>query len=113
MGCAKKRINPTVANHVNRNFTAEFTKAVIKAVRCLPLPWKLNNRGLKGHDPQTIAVACLLKVGFNQTYDGIESHIKEKSNSSPVLTIPMKNQNTKNSSLILIKRLSKKASRKC
>jgi len=77
MGCAKKRINPTVANHVNRNFTAEFTKAVIKAVRYLPPPWKPNNRGRKGHDPQTVAIGCLLKVGFNQTYNGIEAHIKD------------------------------------
>jgi len=77
MGCAKKRINPTVANHVNRNFTTEFTKAVIKAVRCLLPPWKPNRKGRKGHDPQTVAIGCLLKVGFNQTYDGIEAHIKD------------------------------------
>jgi hypothetical protein len=77
MGCAKKRINPTVANHVNRNFTADFTKAVIKAVHQLQSPWKPNSKGRKGHAPQTVAIGCLLKVGFNQTYDGIEAHIKD------------------------------------
>jgi len=77
MGCAKKRINPIVANHVNRNFTADFTKAVIKAVHQLPPPWKPNKKGRKGHDPQIVAIGCLLKVGFNQTYDGIEAHMKD------------------------------------
>jgi hypothetical protein len=77
MGCAKKRINPTVANHVNRNFTADFTKAVIKAVHQLPPPWKSNKKGRKGHDPQTVAIGCILKVGFNQTYDSIEAHMKD------------------------------------
>jgi len=77
MGCAKKRINPTVANHANRNFTVDFTKAVIKAVRSIPPPWKLNKKGRKGHDPQTVAIGCILKVGFYQTYDGIEAHLKD------------------------------------
>jgi transposase len=77
MGCAKKRINPTVANHVNRNFTTDFTKAVIKAVHQLSPPWKTKQKGRKGHDPKTVAIGCLLKVGFNQTYDGIEAHIKD------------------------------------
>jgi len=77
MGWAKKRINPTVANHVNRNFTADFTKAAVKAVHCMPPPWKLNKKGRKGHDPQTVAIGCILKVGFNQTYDGIEAHLKD------------------------------------
>jgi transposase len=77
MGWAKKRINPTVANHVNRNFTADFTKAAIKAVHCIPPPWKPNKKGRKGHDPQTVALGCILKVGFNQTYDGIEAHLKD------------------------------------
>lgn len=77
MGWAKKRINPTVANHVNRNFTTDFTKVVIKAVHQLPPPWKPSKKGRKGHDPQTVAVGCVLKVGFNQTYDGIEAQIKD------------------------------------
>src|SRR4030042_1477614 len=77
MGCAKKRINPTVANHVNRNFTTDFTKAVIKAVYRLPPPWKHNKKGRKGHNPHMVAIGCILKVGFNQTYDGIEAHIKD------------------------------------
>ncbi len=77
MGCAKKRINPKVANYVNRNFTVDFTKAVIKAVHQLPPPWKPNNRGRKGHDPQAVATGCLLKIGFNQTYDGIEAQMKD------------------------------------
>ena len=77
MGCAKKRINPKVANHVNRNFTVDFTKAVIKAVNQLPPPWKSNKKGRKGHNPKTVTVICILKVGFNQTYDGIEAHNKD------------------------------------
>ncbi len=77
MGWAKKRINPTVANHVNRNFTADFTKAAIKAVHCIPPPWKPNKKGRKAHDPQTVVIGCILKVGFNQTYDGIEAHLKD------------------------------------
>jgi len=76
MGCTKKRINPKVANHVNRNSAAVFTKMVIKAVRFLPPQWITNKKGRKGHNLQTVVIGCLLKVGFNQTYDGIEAHIK-------------------------------------
>jgi transposase len=70
-------MNPTVANHVNRNFTALFTWAVVKAVHRLPSPWQSNKRGRKGHDPKTVAIGCLLKVGLNETYDGIEAHMKD------------------------------------
>jgi len=62
MGWAKKRINPTVANHINRNFTAEFTRAVIKAVQQMPPPWKPKQKGRKGHDPKTVAIGCILKM---------------------------------------------------
>jgi transposase len=62
---------------VNRNFTTDFTKAVIKAVHRMPPPWKPNKKGRKAHDPQTVAIGCILKVGFNQTYDGIEAHLKD------------------------------------
>ena len=77
MGCAKKRINPIVANHVNRNFTIKLTQAIIKSVQKMSPPWKPNKKGRKGHDPKTVTICCLLKVGLNQTYDGIESHIKD------------------------------------
>jgi len=77
MGCAKKRINPKILNHVNRNFNQCYTKAVIKAVKQLPIPWKTNGKGRKGHDPKEVATGCILKVGFNQTYDGIEAYLKE------------------------------------
>jgi transposase len=77
MGCAKKRIDPKILNHVNRNFNQRYTKAVIKAVKQLPLPWKPNKKGRNGHDPCEVAVGCILKVGLNQTYDGIEAYLKE------------------------------------
>jgi len=77
MGCAKKRINPTILNHVNRNFNHHYAKAVIKAVQRLHLPWKPNKHGRRGHDLKEIATGCILKVGFNQTYDGIEAYLKE------------------------------------
>ena len=77
MGCAKKRINPTVANHVNRNFNTEFTKAVIKAVKQISPPWKPKSKGRKGHDPNTVAIGCILKIALNKTYDGIEAHMKD------------------------------------
>ena len=77
MGCAKKRINPKIMNHVNRNFNELYTKQVIKAVQQLSPPWKPNKKGRRGHDPKGIATGCILKVGFNQTYDGIEAYLKE------------------------------------
>jgi transposase len=77
MGCGKQRMNPTVANLVNRNFTALFTWAVVKAVHWLPPPWQPNQRGRKGHDPKTVAIGCLLKVGLNETYDSIEAQMKD------------------------------------
>jgi len=77
MGCAKKRINPKILNHVNRNFNHHYTKAVIKAVQQLPPPWKPSKKGRRGHDLQEVVAGCILKVGFNQTYDSIEAYLKE------------------------------------
>jgi transposase len=77
MGCAKKRINPKIVNHVNRNFNELYTKQVIKAVQQLPASWTTPKKGRKGHDPREVAAGCILKVGFNQTYDGIEAYLKE------------------------------------
>ena len=77
MGCAKKRVNPKIMNHVNRNFNELYTKTVIKAVERLPLPRKSNKKGRNGHDPKEVATGCIIKVGFNQTYDGIEAYLKE------------------------------------
>ena len=76
MGCAKKRINPKILNYVNRNFNILYTKAVIKAVQQLPAPWKTKEKGRNGHDPKEVAAGCILKVGFNQTYDSIEAYLK-------------------------------------
>lgn len=77
MGCAKKRVNPKIMNHVNRNFNELYTRTVIKAVQQLPSPWKPCKVGRNGHDPKEVATGCILKVGFNQTYDGIEAYLKE------------------------------------
>jgi len=77
MGCAKKRINPKVVNHINRNFNELYTKSVSKAVKQLPSPWKPNKTGRKGHNPEEVAAGCILKVGFNLTYDSIEAYLKE------------------------------------
>jgi transposase len=77
MGCAKKRIEPKILTHVNRNFNELYTKQVIEVVKRLPSPWKLKKTGRKGHDPREVVAGCILKVGFNQTYDGIEAYLKE------------------------------------
>jgi transposase len=77
MGCAKKRIEPKISNYVNRNFNELYIKKVIEVVKKLPSPWKRKKKGQKGHDPREVAVGCILKVGFNQTYDSIEAYLKE------------------------------------
>jgi len=77
MGYAKKRIDPKILNHVNRNFNELYIKHVIKAVQQLPAPWKPCKHGRNGHDPREVTTGCILKVGFNQTYDGIEAYLKE------------------------------------
>ena len=77
MGCAKKRMNPRVVNHVNRNFVTLLAEMVIKAVNQLPPPWKPKNRGRKGYDPKLVAVCCILKIAFNLSFDGIEAYIKD------------------------------------
>jgi len=79
MGCAKKRIEPKILNYVNRNFNELFTEQVVLAVKRLPSPWKPKKIGRTGHDPREIATACILKIGFNQTYDGIEAYLKESN----------------------------------
>jgi len=77
MGCAKKRMNPKVVNHVNRNLVVLLTKMVMKAVNQLPPPWEPKNRGRKGYDPRLVAICCILKVAFNLSFDGIEAYIKD------------------------------------
>ena len=77
MGCAKKRTNPKIVNHINRNFNELYIKTIVKAVQQLPPPWKPNKLGRRGYDPKIVAICCILKEGFNQTYDGIEAHIKD------------------------------------
>jgi transposase len=77
MGCAKKRIEPKILNYVNRNFNELYIKKVIEVVKQLPSPWKLKKTGRKGHDPKEVVTGCILKIGFNQTYDGIEAYLKE------------------------------------
>lgn len=64
-------------NHINRNFNELYSKVVIKAVQQLSSPWKPSKIGRKGHDPKKVATGCILKVGFNQTYDGIEAYLKD------------------------------------
>ena len=76
MGCAKKRISPKILNYVNRNFNELYTKQVIKAVQQLPSPWRQSKLGRRGHESKEVATGCILKVGFNQTYDGIEAYLK-------------------------------------
>jgi len=77
MGNAKKRIDTKILNHVNRNFNQIFAIAAVKAVKQLSPPWKPNKKGRKPHDPKEVAAGCILKVGFNQTYDGIEAYLKD------------------------------------
>ncbi len=77
MGSAQKRMNPLVVNHVNRHFNQLFIDAAITAVQQLPPPWKPCPRGRRGHDPRTVAVCCILKEGFNLTYDGIEAYLHD------------------------------------
>jgi len=36
-----------------------------------------EEKGRNGHDPKEVATGCILKVGFNQTYDSIEAYLKE------------------------------------
>jgi transposase len=77
MGCTKKRIEPKILNYVNRNFNELYIKKVIEVVKQLPSPWKQKKTGRKSHDPREVAAGCILKIGFNQTYDGIEAYLKE------------------------------------
>jgi len=77
MGRTKKRMNPKIVNHINRNFNEFFIKAVIKAVLQLQPPWKPSKIGRKGHNPQLVAICCILKEGLNETYDSIEAYVKD------------------------------------
>jgi len=50
---------------------------VTKAVKQLPPPWMPKKKGRKGHISCEVVAGCILKVGFNQTYDSIEAYLKE------------------------------------
>jgi hypothetical protein len=77
MGKAKRKVNPKLLSHLNRNFHELFILAAIKAVKHSPPAWKQKLRGRKGWDPRIVTLCGVLKIGFNQTYEGIESFLKE------------------------------------
>jgi hypothetical protein len=50
---------------------------VIKAVLQLQPPWKPSKIGRKGYNFRLVAICCILKEGFNESYDGIEACAKD------------------------------------
>lgn len=73
MGKPIRRINPKIANYVNRHLLELSVKELKKIVLSLPEPWEQNSKGRPSHDPRIVAIFCILKVMFCQTYDSIEN----------------------------------------
>lgn len=77
MGKPKRRMAPSVVNHVNRNLESLTFPIVVNAVKSIHAPWEPAKRGRKPHPPRVVVVCCILMIMFNQTYDGIESRVKD------------------------------------
>lgn len=75
MSSAKKRVQPAVTSHVNRNLDRLFVNQLTKVVMKSPEPWKVDKRG-NPHAPQIILMCLILKIFWCETYDGIESKLK-------------------------------------
>lgn len=73
MGTPVRRINPRIANYVNRHLLELSVKEMKKVVFSLPKPWKQNKIGRPSHNPRIVVIFCMLKVMFCQTYDSIEN----------------------------------------
>lgn len=73
MGKRYARINPTVANRVNRSIIERAIPVVRRAVYSLPNPWEVKRRGRPPHPPKL--VVCLLVLGaiLGLGYDQMES----------------------------------------
>jgi hypothetical protein len=73
---------------VNRNFQELFILAVIKAAKQLPPAWDPKPKGRKGYDPRRVTCCCLLKIGFNQTYERIEALLKDSNTLKQLGKLP-------------------------
>jgi transposase len=76
MGAAHKRMNPAVAQQVNRAFDVLFIKCMAQAIQKLRSPWQPCRTGRPPHSPRVVVLCCLLKVMTGRTYDEIEAYVE-------------------------------------
>ena len=75
MGAPRKRMNPQVAQQVNRAFDALFMEQVARPIKKLQAPWNPCNTGRPPHSPRVVIFCCILKVMTCRTYEGIEAYV--------------------------------------
>jgi len=75
MGKSLKRMNPAVAQQVNRAFDALFMHCMARAIRKLRSPWQPCHTGRKPHSPRVVIFCLILKVMTCRTYDDIEAYV--------------------------------------
>jgi len=76
MGRPNKRMNPAVAQQVNRAFDALFIDCMARVIRKLRSPWQPCHMGRPPHSPRVVVFCCILKVMTSRTYDEIEAYVE-------------------------------------
>ncbi len=76
MGCALKRVNPSVTCQVNRDLERLMKRTLVSIVGGLPPPWKTAPKGRRPYGPRVVAICCILRVALRHTYESIESYLR-------------------------------------
>lgn len=72
MGVAKKRINPTIKNRVNRRLMRMASRKAKKIVEKLPEPWENKLTGRPPHESKVVVTMCVLKILLRKSYDEMD-----------------------------------------
>jgi len=75
MGAPRKRMNPQVAQQVNRAFDRLFMDQVARAIKKIRAPWTPRHTGRPPHSPRVVIFCCILKVMTCRTYEGTEAYV--------------------------------------
>jgi transposase len=72
VGIAKKRMNPTIKNRVNRRLLRMCSRKAKKIVDKLPEPWETKALGRPPHEPKIVVTMCVLKILLRKNYDEMD-----------------------------------------
>jgi len=68
-----------VTSKVNRNLERLFLEQTVKAVNDISEPWKTSDTGRPPHEPEVVAVMCVLKIKGQRTYESTEAYGRDNN----------------------------------